>query len=52
MFKRRKRHKHNWSKWTTAQLEIIRMKDGQKIPYIGQTRVCEGDEGCGLREYD
>lgn len=49
MFKRRKRHKHTWTDWQQAELVLIRMRDGQKIPYIGQTRTCET---CGWREYD
>ena len=51
MFKRKHKvpkHKHVWSKWTSAELVMIRTRDGLKIPYIGQTRTCDG---CGLREY-
>lgn len=49
MFKRKKRHKHTWSKWADAELEIT-WWNGKKIPVIGQTRVCEGPTGCGRRE--
>lgn len=48
MFKRRKRHRHSWSKWEDAELMMTIFKDGRKVPYIGQKRQCTE---CGLREF-
>jgi hypothetical protein len=48
MFKRRKRHRHEWGKWLDAELEMV-WWGGRKVPVIGQTRVCES---CGRREFD